>query len=105
VTWSRGFLSTGYTIYGDCSYTADTYCVSDVYFPGHYVPGGLGSDAPVRVFLVLAAAAFVLAAVRRRTPRTRQVARVGTVALGIAAALAAGAGAGPRCCAAWSRSS
>jgi hypothetical protein len=92
LTWSRGFATGGYTIYGDCSYTADTYCVSDVYFPGHSQPGSLGSDVPARVFLVLAAAALVYTAVRRRTPATRRVARVGTVALAVAAALAAGAG-------------
>ncbi len=90
--WSRGFVTTGYTIYGDCSYSEETYCVSDVYFPGHYQPGTVGSDVPARVFLVLAAAALVYAAVRRRTPAPRRGARVGPGARGLAGALAAAAG-------------
>jgi hypothetical protein len=92
LNWSRGFVSIGYTIYGNCSYTEDTYCTPDYYVPGTYRPGSMGSDVPARVFLVLAAVALVYAAVRRRTAATRRVARMGTVALGIAAALAAGAG-------------
>jgi len=97
-------LSTGYTIYGDCSYTADTYCVSDVYFPGHYVPGGLAatrrcgcsSSSPPRPSSSPPFGAY---------PAHPPGGASGDRALGIAAALAAAPEPGPRCCAAWSRSS
>jgi hypothetical protein len=92
-TWSAGYFSTGYTIYGDCDYTDNTYCTQDLYVPGYFRPGSLGRDVPIGLFLALAAAIFVIVALRRRTERTRRAARAGTAALGIATALALGGGA------------
>ena len=85
-----GFLSPGITMYGDCGYTEYTYCTPDTYLPGYYVPGQVTdvSQSPIRAFVVFAAAAFVIAAVRRRTAATRRVARLGTLALGFAVFLA-----------------
>jgi hypothetical protein len=89
--WS-GRVSGGYYLYGDCSYTDDYYCVPDQYVPGS-TKLVFVSQAPVRVFLVAAAIAFVVCAARVRTPTTRALARLGCVALVAAAALAAGQGA------------
>lgn len=88
---SPGYLNTGYTIYGDCGYTDYDYCTPDYYVPGYYIPGKdvLVSESPIRVFLVLAAIAFLVAALRTRTATTRNLARGGTVCLALAAVLCA----------------
>jgi hypothetical protein len=88
--WSGGVTS-GYILYGDCSYTSDYYCVPDYYVAGTPYHS-LVSEAPIRVFLVFAAAAFVVCAGHVRTEATRRVARAGCVSAAIAAALAAGNG-------------
>ena len=94
-TWSAGTFSTGYVLPGSCDYvtTDNPYCTSDVYIPGYYRPGSLGRDVPIGLFLAVAALILAVVAIRRRTDATRRLARVGTVALGIATVLALGAGA------------
>lgn len=59
------------------------------YLPSYFTAGSVvnGSQAPVRLLLVLASAAFVLAALRR-TRNTRSIVRVGVVAVAAALALA-----------------
>ena len=89
--WSGGVTS-GYVVFGDCSYSENYYCVPDYYVPGTPYHS-LVSEAPIRVFLVLAAAAFVLCASHVRTEATKHVARAGCLSAGVAAALAAGNGA------------
>ena len=79
-------------LYGDCSYTDDYYCVPDQYLPGS-TRLSFVSQAPIRVFLVAAAIAFVVCAARTRTVATRAVARLGCAAVAGAVALAAGHGA------------
>ena len=93
--WSAGTFYTGYVLPGNCNYatTDDPYCTSDIYVPGYYRPGSLGRDVPIGLFLAVAALILAIVAVRRRTAGTRRLARAGTVALGIATALALGAGA------------
>jgi hypothetical protein len=92
LVWSTspGFLTAGYIIYGDCSYSVETYCTNDAYVPGYYVPGSriLGADASARVFLVFAAVVLGLAALRTRTEALKRVVRAATVAAGIAFVLA-----------------
>ena len=88
--WSGGVTS-GYVLYGDCSYTSDYYCVPDYYVPGTPYHS-LVSQAPIRVFLVLAAVAFVVCASHVRTEATRRLGRAGCASAAIAAALAAGNG-------------
>jgi hypothetical protein len=94
LVWSAdpGLLLPGLYLPGDCAYSSDYYCTLDTYIPGAYVPGHdlLGSQAPVRVFLVFAAFALVYAATHVRTGFTRRLVRAATVALGIAAVLALG---------------
>jgi hypothetical protein len=94
-SFSTGFLTSGYYLAGDCGYSDYTYCTPDQYVPGTFLPGHstLVSQSPLRVFLVLAAAALVFTATRVRTEATRRVVRVGTGAIGVAAVLAAGNGA------------
>lgn len=89
--WSGGVTS-GYVLYGDCNYTDNYYCVPDQYVPGTAYHS-LVSQAPIRVFLVAAAAAFVICAARTRTAATLRVAHAGCASLVVAAALAAGQGA------------
>ena len=88
--WSGGVTS-GYVVFGDCSYSENYYCVPDYYVPGTPYRS-LVSEAPIRVFLVLAAAAFVVCASHVRTEATKTVARVGCLSAAVAAALAAGNG-------------
>lgn len=85
-----GFLSPGITMYGNCGYTEYTYCTPDTYLPGYYLPGRVTnvSQSPIRAFVVFAAVAFVIGAVRTRTAATRRLARLGTLALGFAVFLA-----------------
>jgi hypothetical protein len=94
--WSlaAGIYNPGYTYYGDCGYTENTYCTPDTYIPGYYVPGQTSTVAqsPLRVFLVLAALACVVAAVHRRTRRTRVLVQVATLGLGWAVVYAVGHG-------------
>jgi hypothetical protein len=94
-SFSSGFLTPGYYLYGDCGYRSDAYCTPDQYVPGSYLPGHstIVSQSPLRVFLILAAAALVFTATRVRTDATRRVARVGTGAMATGAVLAAGNGA------------
>lgn len=89
--WS-GHVTAGFYLFGDCSYTDDYYCVPDQYVPGS-TKLSFVSQAPIRVFLVAAAVAFVICAARTRTLATRALARLGCVALtaGVALALAQGA--------------
>jgi hypothetical protein len=88
--WTGGVTS-GYVVFGDCSYSENYYCVPDYYVPGTPYHS-LVSQAPIRVFLVLAAVAFVVCASHVRTEATRRLARAGCVSAAIAAALAAGNG-------------
>ena len=92
LVWSTttGFLTAGYIIYGDCSYSVETYCTTDTYIPGYYLPGSriLGADASARVFLVFAAFVLAYAALRTRTATTKRLVRAATVATGIALVLA-----------------
>jgi hypothetical protein len=88
--WSGG-VTAGYVIYGDCNYTDNYYCVPDQYLPGTAYHS-LVSQAPIRVFLVGAAVAFVICAARARTAATLHLARAGCVSLAVAAALAAAQG-------------
>jgi hypothetical protein len=93
LVWSRtsSSFTIGYTIYGTCNYAEPgTYCTDDMYVPGTFSPGSSihGFSATARVFLVLAAAAFVWVATRRRTPGTRRWARIGVVSALIALVLA-----------------
>jgi hypothetical protein len=93
LVWSAtpGFLTPGFTIYGDCGYSVEEYCTLDTYIPGAYLPGQhvFGAQASARVFVVFAALVLAVVAARTRTPGTRRLARAGTVAVGIAAVLAA----------------
>lgn len=96
LVWSTsvtpGFITPG--MVGPSSCDADGYCAPGIYTPGVYVAGisilEHVSQAPVRLFLVVAAVVFVVAAVRVRTPATRRLVRIATVLLGIAAVLALG---------------
>jgi hypothetical protein len=94
-SFSSGFLSSGYYLYGDCGYSADAYCTPDQYVPGSYLPGHstIVSQSPLRVFLVLAAVALAFTATRVRTEATRRVARIGTGAIAVGAVQAAANGA------------
>ncbi len=85
-----GPLSLGYTLYGDCNYTANEYCTPAAFVPGSYLPGHavLAAQAPARVFLVFAAVVVAHAGSRVRTAATRRFVRAATAALGIVAALA-----------------
>jgi hypothetical protein len=89
--WS-GDVTPGFVLYGDCSYTDNYYCVPDQFVPGS-TRLSFVSQAPIRVFLVAAALAFVVCAGQARTVATRAVARVGCAAVVGAIALAAGQGA------------
>lgn len=92
LVWSTspGFLTSGMILPGDCGYSESYYCTLDTYIPGAYVPGHhlLGSQAPARVFLVLAALVLAYAAVRQRTAFTKRLVRAATVAMAVALALA-----------------
>lgn len=88
--WSGG-VTAGYVLYGDCSYSEDYYCVPDYYVPGTPYHS-LVSEAPIRVFLVFAAVAFLVCAGHVRTEATRRLARAGCASAAIAAAMAAGNG-------------
>lgn len=90
LVWSGGVTS-GYVLYGDCSYTDNDYCVPDQYVPGTPYHS-LASQAPIRVFLVAAAIGFVLCATRVRTESTRRVARLACLATAAGAVLAAANG-------------
>ena len=87
---SAGLYNPGFISYGDCGYTDYTYCTPDTYIPGYYVPGQSSTVAqsPMRLFLLLAALAFVVAALHRRTAGTRLLVRGATLLLGWAAAYA-----------------
>lgn len=89
--WS-GHVTAGIYLYGDCSYTDNYYCVPDQYVPGS-TRLSFVSQAPIRVFLVAAAVAFVISAARTRTLATRALARLGCGALAAGAALALAQGA------------
>jgi hypothetical protein len=91
---SAGLYNPGYTYYGDCGYTDSTYCTPDTYIPGYYVPGQTSTVAqsPLRLFLVVAALGFVVAALHRRTGGTRLLVRLATLALGWAVVYAVGHG-------------
>lgn len=88
--WSGGVTS-GYVLFGNCSYSADYYCVPDQYVPGTAYHS-LVSQAPIRVFLVAAALGFVLCATRVRTPALLRVARCAWLSTAAAVLLAAGHG-------------
>lgn len=88
--WSGGVTS-GYVVFGDCSYSDSYYCAPDQYVPGTAYHS-LVTQAPIRVFLVLAAVAFLVCAGQTRTHATKQLARAGCVSAAVAAALAAGNG-------------
>ena len=91
LVWSRlpGTVTPGLVGPGSCD--ADGFCTPGIYTPGIYYGGGTvpGASASARVLLVAAAVALVVVAVRLRTDATRRVARLTTVAVGVAAALAA----------------
>ena len=92
LVWSTspGFFTPGTVIYGDCDYSVEEICTPDYYIPGAYISGShfVGAQSTARVFLVFAALVLAYAAVRTRTPATRRLVRAGTVAVGIALALA-----------------
>jgi hypothetical protein len=88
--WS-GEVTPGVVLFGDCSYTEGYYCVPDQYLPGS-AKYSFVSQAPIRVFLIAAAIAFVVCAARARTVSTRAVARLGCAAVAGAIVLAAGHG-------------
>lgn len=88
--WSGG-VSSGYVLFGSCSYTEDYYCVPDYYVAGTPYHS-LVSEAPIRVFLVFAAVAFLVCAGHVRTEATKRLARAGCLSAAIAAVLAAGNG-------------
>ena len=89
--WSGG-VTPGTVSYGDCTYSDNEYCVPDQYVPGSGYHT-LVSQAPIRVFLVVAALIFVACGTRARTHLTRRMARLGCAAIVLAAALAAAHGA------------
>ena len=93
-SFSAGYYLPGYTSYGDCGYTSADYCTPDSYIPGYYAPGHASTvmQSPLRLFLALAALAFVLAAVRRRTRGTLLLVRLATIALAWAVLFAIGNG-------------
>ena len=93
-SFTAGIYDPGYTYYGDCGYTNYSYCTPDTYIPGYYIPGQTSTvlQSPLRVFLVLAALAFAVAAAHRRTPATELLVRGATLALGWAVVFAIGHG-------------
>lgn len=84
--WSAtsGILYPGYTSYGDCGYTSNYYCTPDVFIPGSYQPGQTVTvvQTELRLFLVIAAVAFAVAALAGRTASTRTLVRAATLAIG-----------------------
>lgn len=85
-SYSGGHYSPGVLIDGGCA--SGEYC-APILVGGYVTPGSLTlvSQAPVRVFVVIAVLGLLLAAVRPRTPATQRLARAATAAVAIALAV------------------